>query len=134
MSYTYTPTNWKNGDVITQEKLNKIENGVYLHSKMCFDEISEITSGGNVFFSVCSEYDAILIVTSKNPESTLFGLYHYDATNGGGFTQIHKGNNITVTPATNANSLAGYTVKKSSSATEPAFLTSIVLHSKNYTE
>ena len=25
---SYTPTNWTNGDVITTEKLNKIENGI----------------------------------------------------------------------------------------------------------
>lgn len=25
---SYTPTNWQNGDVITSEKLNKIENGI----------------------------------------------------------------------------------------------------------
>ena len=25
---SYTPTNWQNGDVITAEKLNKLENGV----------------------------------------------------------------------------------------------------------
>ena len=31
-----------------------------------------------------TEYDAIIIVTSKESASTLLGLYHYDATNGVG--------------------------------------------------
>ena len=131
MSYAYTPTSWKNGDIITQERLNKIENGVNLLSKMYFEDITEIPSGGIDFTSINPEFDAILIVTSKDSSSTLLGLYHYDATNGGGFTQIHKGNNISITVGTNAGSYASYHVTKSSSATQPAYLSTIVLHAKS---
>lgn len=40
---SYTPTSWNNGDIITAEKLNKLENGV--------------ASGGDNLFEVFFEYD-----------------------------------------------------------------------------
>lgn len=50
----YTPTNWQNGDVITAEKLNKLENGV--------------AQGGS------ADYDLVLIQTdSDNDDPTLTG-------------------------------------------------------------
>lgn len=33
----YTPTEWKNGDVITAEKLNKLEEGVANEQVFCFN-------------------------------------------------------------------------------------------------
>lgn len=41
MSNTYTPTEWKDGDVITAERMNKIEQGVG-------DATEAASSGGNV--------------------------------------------------------------------------------------
>ena len=37
---SYTPTNWQTGDVITAEKLNKLENGV---SSASGEEIFTVT-------------------------------------------------------------------------------------------
>lgn len=40
----YTPTNWKTGDVITEEKLNNIEQGIVAASSVCPDTPSEMGS------------------------------------------------------------------------------------------
>lgn len=128
---TYQKTTWNTGDTITAEKLNKAENEIAFLSKMQFDATSKIAVGGQyVVMTLNTEYDAIVIVTSKESASTLLGLYHYDATNGGGFTVIHKGENISVNNiSTLPNNYAGYTVALSGSATAPAYITIIQLAS-----
>ena len=40
----YTPTNWRTGDVITEEKLNNIEQGIVAASSVCHDTPSEMGS------------------------------------------------------------------------------------------
>ena len=78
----YTPTEWKNGDVITAEKLNKIENGIkdipnddfyititYVNSEVTmdktFEEITEAyTQGKRLLVKLVNYNNAILPLRS----------------------------------------------------------------------
>ena len=48
---SYTPTNWKNGDKITSEKLNKIENAIRDNSEK-FTVTGNLNTDDNIHFSV----------------------------------------------------------------------------------
>ena len=103
----YTPTNWKSGDVITAEKLNKIENAIpplivtetetgnnYEHTiGVSYNDIyAAILNGQSVFLSTTSNNSnpVFLTLTSLIHEgeeylaSFNFGDFEYNATTASG--------------------------------------------------
>lgn len=79
----YTPTNWANGDVITSEKLNKMEQGIasggsgsgfyVLHTTITSDEQSGTLSYTNVELQE-SGLPIILVVEQENLSVTQVGI------------------------------------------------------------
>lgn len=63
----YTPTNWKNGDRITAEKLNKIENGIQSSDRGLFVELFPAEVNGTTYQRI--------IVENSGSEEVLFNPY-----------------------------------------------------------
>lgn len=63
----YTPTEWKNGDVITAEKLNKIESG-----------IESASSGGGIMIinAVVAKNESSYIVTADKTYENVLAAYN----------------------------------------------------------
>jgi len=53
---TYTPTNWKRGDVVTSEKLNKLENGVASAESSAQSAYDKASQGGGSITPLCITY------------------------------------------------------------------------------
>lgn len=117
----YVKTNWKKGDTVSSERMNKIENELEtLNNLKLADLVETATINPNDAFNMSTfytNYDAIIITISKNSKSALLGLYHYDATKGGNFTTIYNGEDISIQIDSRINSYAGFTITNSSTAT-----------------
>lgn len=70
----YTPINWQNGDTITAEKMNKMDNGWGLQKTQLFSETVTTVSDGALYYAQLAYSDRInvdqLIVVFDNVEYT----------------------------------------------------------------
>lgn len=93
---TYTPINWQNGDTITAEKMNKMDNGWGVSSTQLFSETVTTTAGemGNVAqldYSSAIDVD-MLSVTFDGVEYECARMEFYDNNVYGGFDTSGEGN------------------------------------------
>lgn len=69
----YEPTNWKTGDIVTSEKLNKLENGV---------------AGADGFMAVNGQYDAGDESTAETITLDITAVELYEALTNGAFVVV----------------------------------------------
>lgn len=77
---SYTKTNWQTGDVITAEKLNKIENGV--------EAASNSGSGSGDFVKITAEYEDEQLTLDKTFSEIA------EIIEGGGVPFVHDGSRV----------------------------------------
>ena len=91
---TYTPTQWKDGDLVTSAKLNKLEQGVaagggafIVHSMATYDEEEEEWTYGPLDktwneISEAAENGPVILITDRGEQGKTFeyldGLYIQD--------------------------------------------------------
>lgn len=84
---TYTPTEWKNGDVITAEKLNKIEEGVSGNNSDLFMLVNAETIYNDILTTIDKTFDEItnfiikggtvmMRLVNKNPNAPYWAAYY----------------------------------------------------------
>lgn len=87
----YTPINWQNGDTITAEKMNKMDNGWGVANVQLFSEVAPTVSsqGLNLAQLTYAELieDAVLIVTYDGYDYSCPRIEAFDAYFYGGFTE-----------------------------------------------
>ena len=108
----YTPINWQNGDIITAEKMNKMDNGWGVANAQLFNKT--VTTSGDGIYSASLAYtglieDGTITVTYDGtsytcPRIEAFGAYFY-----GGFSE--QGPDFSVYPfALQSSSESGNTI------------------------
>ena len=94
---SYEPTNWKNGDIITAEKLNKIENGISTSASpliIYLESVNRYTTIIDAHLTTADFINAIIITVEESDSETLH--LHYPETiqysSGDENISIHSGN------------------------------------------
>lgn len=79
---TYTPTDWSSGDLITEEKIDHIEQGIFNNNKVLkqIERLSSIQYVGPIpanmtrtWANYSGDYSGLLVVVSRDPEACAFG-------------------------------------------------------------
>lgn len=93
---SYTPTEWKDGDVITAEKLNKIENGISTSSSSSSAILLE--SANRYIATIDTNLTTIDFVNSRiiiKEDDNTFSIHYPESihlSDGNEDIQIHSGN------------------------------------------
>lgn len=141
---TYTPINWQNGDTITAEKMNKMDNGWGVESTQLFNETVTTSDEGGINYGVllyASQIESPTIIVTFNGTSYTCdateedGVYLYGAPfgeQGPDFSDFPfaiesttEGNNL-YTETAGANTLAVVGASLQTSADFTAAVSSIV--------
>ena len=94
---SYTPTEWKDGDIITAEKLNKIENGISTSASPLIIYLESANRYTTIIDTNLTTVDFInaIIITIEASDSEILHL-HYPETieysSGNENISIHSGN------------------------------------------
>lgn len=75
----YNKTNWKNGDIITQQKMNKIEQGI-AHRDVIFIHYLDDEDRYDMTYEEMLDYienDTLLILVKNTGTSFHFSFYYY---------------------------------------------------------
>lgn len=122
---TYTPNDWNNGDIITDEKLDHIEQGIDINNAALrkIQSITSIKDLGAVNAGMTrtwketgGDYFGLLIAVSQDPEACAVG-YVASTLLSGFFSPIHKGQSIDISITKNSsNSITSH------SATYPTYV------------
>lgn len=102
----YTPTDWLTGDIITEARLDHIEQGIKNNSKYISDNdksfrVEKKGSAGKNGLStrwndLDESYCGILITISTDPDACAMGFITYSESYAA-FTPIYNGDNVTIT-------------------------------------
>ena len=104
---SYTPTQWQMGDVITPQKLNKIEQGI-LNSNSVFRIVKDqVPTGGtssndkSITFILKNNFLGFLLINSLDQENQtqtygLFFIRQLNSSSQFASNQIYKGTNLVV--------------------------------------
>lgn len=102
---SYEPTIWNNGDIITKEKMNKIQQGI-ADSKIVFIHFTGIDEHENPILDMtyndiieCLQNEKLPIIIDLRDGDTSKHFYIYSYMYGHGLTFNSGGDSITVYPA-----------------------------------
>ncbi len=131
---SYTPTTWADGDLITAQKLNNIEQGITNNDQvieqlqnMQLEHTSIVPNDMFDYITVDSEKQAIISIFSNDTNSCAYGLWFHENGIGKYVPVLATGNNLTIT-AQNGE-YANLTITNKSTATATAYVDIIIFAS-----